>query len=94
MLLTLESNEIFLGSFSPNKTSKLNKVAVTIFLSFISSDIISIFTSIKKLEKLNKSPFSNNYKNNLNKYLITYYFVIHFNKTATSFQAFNLVLAQ
>ena len=65
ILLTLESNDIFLGSFSPNKTSKLNKVAVTIFLSFISSDIISIFTSIKKLEKLNKSPFSSNYKNNI-----------------------------
>ena len=61
MLLTLESNEIFLGSFSPNKTSKVNKVAVTIFLLLISSEIISILTSIKKLEKLNKSPFSNNY---------------------------------
>lgn len=62
-LFTLESKEIFLCSFSPNKTSKVNNEAVTIFLSFISSDIISIFTSIKKLEKLNKSPFSNNYIN-------------------------------
>ena len=60
-LFTLESNEIFLGSFAPNKTSKVNKVAVTIFLLLISSEIISILTSIKKLEKLNKSPFSNNY---------------------------------
>ena len=60
-LLILESKEIFLCSFSPNKTSNVNNVDVTIFLSFCSSDIISILTSIKKLEKLNKSPFSNNY---------------------------------
>jgi hypothetical protein len=60
-LLILESKEIFLCSFSPNKTSNVNNVEVTIFLSFCSSDIISILTSIKKLEKLNKSPFSNNY---------------------------------
>ena len=60
-LFTLESKEIFLGSFSPNKTSKVNNVAVTMFLLLISSEIISILTSIKKFEKLTKSPFSNNY---------------------------------
>ena len=75
-LLILESKEIFLCSFSPNKTSNVNNVEVTIFLSFCSSDIISILTSIKKLEKLNKSPVSNNYIYNYYIYLFTIFLLI------------------
>ena len=43
-----------------SESSNVKMEDVTVFLLFISSDFISIFTWIIKLEKENKSPLSNN----------------------------------
>ena len=68
-----ELKVIFLLCSSPNKTSKVNNEVVAVFLLFFSSAFISIFTCIKKFEKLKRSPVSNNYiykTNNLYPYII------------------------